>query len=95
MGNFDRGCNSLLLLESIKKEMKKKKDKDIQELLEAKKGAHNYCRHQLQGVIENIYKIRKQLKKPKSKRWNIYSINNKLIHNQVLLNEIVKHLEKK
>ena len=54
MGNFDRGCNILLLLESIKKEMKKKKDKDIQELLEAKKGAHNYCRHQLQGVVENI-----------------------------------------
>ncbi len=71
------------------------KYKSIQELLEAKQGAHNYCRHQLQGVVENIQKLRRQLEKPKSKRWNIYSIGNELIHNQVLLNEIVKHLEKK
>ena len=71
------------------------KYKSIQELLEAKQGAHNYCRHQLQGVVENIQKLRRQLEKPKSKRWNIYSIGNELIHNQVLLDEIVKHLEKK
>jgi len=39
LGNFDRGCNSLLHLESIKKEMKtKKKEKDLHELLEAKQG---------------------------------------------------------
>ena len=96
MGNFDCSCSSLLLLASIKKEMKeKKKQKDIQKLLEAKQAAHKYCRHQLQGVVENIQKLRRQLEKPKSKRWNIYSIGNELIHNQVLLNEIVKHLEKK
>ena len=73
---------------------KKKKEKDIQELLEAKKNAHNYCRHHLDGVVKNIQKLRRQLKKPKSKRWSIYSIDKELIYNQVLLNEVVKHLEK-
>ncbi len=72
-----------------------KKNKSIQELLEAKQSAHNYCRHHLQGVVENIQKLRRQLKKPKSKRWNIYNIDNELIHNQVLLNEVVKHLKEK
>tara|TARA_B100001964_G_scaffold189296_1_gene210911 strand:+ start:40 stop:261 length:222 start_codon:yes stop_codon:yes gene_type:complete len=70
---------------------KKKKEKDIEELLEAKENAHNYCRNLLQGVVDNIQKLRRQLKKPR----NIYSIDNELIHNQVLLNEVVKHLEKK
>ncbi len=74
---------------------KKKKEKDIQELLEAKKNAHNYCRHHLEGVVKNIQKLRRQLKKSKSKRWSIYSIDKELIYNQVLLNEVVKHLEKK
>ena len=69
---------------------KKKKEKDIQELLEAKESAHNYCRHHLQGVVDNLQKLRKQLKKPRS----IYSIDNELIHNQVLLEEVVKHLKK-
>jgi|TARA_B100000959_G_C14453609_1_gene407886 transcription termination factor NusB len=73
---------------------KKKKEKDIQELLEAKKNAHNYCRHHLEGVVKNIQKLRRQLKKSKSKRWSIYSIDKELIYNQVLLNEVVKHLEK-
>ena len=71
-----------------------KKNKSIQELLEAKQSAHNYCRHHLQGVVKNIQKLRRQLKKPKSKRWNIYNIDNELIHNQVLLNEVVKHLKR-
>ena len=71
------------------------KYKSIQELLKAKQGAHSYCHHHLQGVVKNIQKLRRQLKKPKSKRWSIYSIDNELIHNQVLLNEIVKHLKKK
>ena len=69
---------------------KKKKEKDIQELLEAKESAHNYCRHHLQGVVDNLQKLRKQLKKPRG----IYSIDNELIHNQVLLEEVVKHLKK-
>ena len=69
---------------------KKKKEKDIQELLEAKKGTHNYCRKHLQGVVKNIQKIRKQLKKPR----NIHSINVELIRNQILLEEVVKHLKK-
>jgi transcription termination factor NusB len=69
---------------------KKKKEKDIQELLEAKQAAHNYCRNHLQGVVDNLQKLRKQLKKPRS----IYSIDNELIHNQVLLEEVVKHLKK-
>jgi len=56
------------------------KYKSIQELLEAKQGAHNYCRHQLQGVVENIQKLQRQLKKLKSKRWSIYSIDNESIH---------------
>ncbi len=69
---------------------KKKKEKDIQELLEAKQAAHNYCRKHLQGVVDNLQKLRKQLKKPRG----IYSIDNELIHNQVLLEEVVKHLKK-
>ena len=90
MGNFDRSCNSLLLLESIKKEIKKKKEKDIQELLEAKKGAHNYCRNHLQGVVDNLQKLRKQLKKPRY----VHSVEVELIRNQILLEEVVKHLKK-
>ena len=72
---------------------KKKMEKDIQEILEAKQSAHNYCRQHLEGVIENIQKLREQIKKPKS-IWNIYNIDNKLIHYQVLLNEVIKHLKK-
>ena len=70
-----------------------KKNKSIQELLEAKQSAHNYCRQHLEGVIENIQKLREQIKNPKS-IWNVYSIDNKLIHYQVLLNEVIKHLKK-
>ena len=70
------------------------KYKSIQELLEAKQSAHNYCRRHIQGVVKNIQKLRRQLKKPKNKRWNIYNIDNELIHNQVLLNEVVKHLKR-
>ena len=73
---------------------KYRKYKSIQELLEAKQNAHNYCRHHIQGVVKNIQKLRRQLKKPKSKRWSIYSIDVELIHNQVLLNEVVKHLKR-
>ena len=73
---------------------KYRKYKSIQELLEAKQNAHNYCRHHIQGVVKNIQKLRRQLKKPKSKRWSIYSIDVELIHNQVLLNELVKHLKR-
>ena len=73
---------------------KYRKYKSIQELLEAKQNAHNYCRHHIQGVVKNIQKLRRQLKKPKSKRWSIYSIDIELIHNQVLLNEVVKHLKR-
>ena len=64
---------------------KKKMEKDIQEILEAKQNAHNYCRQHLEGVIDNMQKLREQIKKPKS-IWNVYSIDNKLIHFQVLLN---------
>ena len=70
---------------------KKKKEKDIQELLEAKESAHNYCRHHLDGVVKNIQKLRKQLKKPRQ----IYSVEVELIRNQILLEEVVKHLKKK
>ncbi len=84
-----------LFRDKKKKMKKKKKEKDIQELLQAKQKAHKYCRHHLQGVVKNIQKLRRQLKKPKNKRCSIYSIDNELIHNQVLLNEVVKHLEKK
>ncbi len=72
---------------------KKKMEKDIQEILEAKQKAHNFCRQHLEGVIDNMQKLREQIKKPKS-IWNVYSIDNKLIHYQVLLNEVIKHLKK-
>ena len=70
---------------------REKKEKDIQELLKAKQAAHNYCRNHLQGVVDNLQKLRKQLKKPK----NIYSVEVELIRNQILLEEVVRHLEKK
>jgi transcription termination factor NusB len=44
---------------------KKKMEKDIQEILEAKQNAHNYCRQHLEGVIDNMQKLREQIKKPK------------------------------
>jgi hypothetical protein len=54
---------------------KNKKEKNIQELLEAKQSAHNYCRHYLEGVIENIKtkihnNIIKELKFFKEKNFN-------------------------
>ncbi len=67
----------------------KKKEKDIQELLKAKQTAHNYCRKHLQGVVDNLQKLRNQLKKPRY----IYSVEVELIRNQILLEEIIKHLE--
>ena len=70
---------------------KKKKEKDIQELLKAKQSAHNYCCNYLQGVVDNLQKLRKQLKKPRY----IYSVEVELIRNQILLEEVVKHLKKK
>jgi hypothetical protein len=70
---------------------KKKKEKDIQELLKAKQSAHNYCCNHLQGVVDNLQKLRKQLKKPRY----IYSVEVELIRNQILLGEVVKHLKKK
>ena len=69
----------------------KKKEKDIQELLKAKETAHNYCCNHLQGVVDNLQKLRKQLKKPRY----IYSVEVELIRNQILLGEVVKHLKKK
>ena len=70
---------------------KNKKEKDIQELLKAKQTAHNYCRNHLQDVVDNLQKLRKQLKKPRY----IYSVEVELIRNQILLEEVVRHLEKK
>ncbi len=69
---------------------KKEKRKDIQELLKAKQTAHNYCRNHLQGVVDNLQKLRKKLKKPRY----IYSVEVELIRNQILLEEVVKHLKK-
>jgi len=69
---------------------KKKEEKDIQELLKAKQIAHNYCRNHLQGVVDNLQKLQKQLKKPRY----IYSVEVELIRNQILLEEVVKHLKK-
>ncbi len=70
---------------------KKKKEKDIQQLLKAKQTAHNYCRKHLQGVVDNLQKLRNQLKKPRY----IYSVEVELIRNQILLEDVVKHLEEK
>ena len=70
---------------------KNKKEKDIQELLKAKQTAHNYCRNHLQGVVGNLQKLRKQLKKPSY----IYSVDVELVRNQILLEEVVKHLKEK
>ena len=69
----------------------KKKDKDIQELLKAKQRAHNYCRNHLQGVVDNLQKLRKQFKKQRYK----YKVEVELIRNQIILEEVVKHLKEK
>ncbi len=69
---------------------RKKKEKDIQEILKAKQTAHNYCRCHLQDMVYNLQKLRKQFKKSKY----IYSVEVELIRNQILLEEVVKHLEK-
>ena len=69
----------------------KKKENDIQELLKAKEIAHNYCRNHLQDVVNNLQKLRKQLKKPR----HIYSVEVELVRNQILLEEVVKHLKEK
>ncbi len=70
---------------------KKKKEKDIQELLKAKQTAHNYCRNHLQGVVDNLQKLRKQFKKQRYK----YKVEVELIRNQIILEEVVKHLKEK
>ena len=70
---------------------KKKKEKDIQELLKAKKEAHDYCRNHLQGVVDNLQKLRKQFKKQRYK----YKVEVELIRNQIILEEVVKHLKEK
>ena len=69
----------------------KKKEKDIQELLKAKQTAHNYCRNHLQGVVDNLQKLRKQFKKQRYK----YKVEVELIRNQIILEEVVKHLKEK
>jgi|TARA_B100000959_G_scaffold243056_1_gene266033 hypothetical protein len=69
----------------------KKKDKDIQELLKAKQRAHSYCRNHLQGVVDNLQKLRKQFKKQRYK----YKVEVELIRNQIILEEVVKHLKEK
>ncbi len=69
----------------------KKKDKDIQELLKAKQRAHSYCRNHLQGVVDNLQKLRKQFKKQRYK----YKVEVELIRNQIILEQVVKHLKEK
>ena len=70
---------------------RKKKEKDIQELLKAKQTAHKYCRNHLQGVVDNLQKLRKQFKKQRYK----YKVEVELIRNQIILEEVVKHLKEK
>ena len=45
-------------------------------------------------MVENIQKIRKQLKKPKGQRWSEGTIDNELKHNLVGLNKVVKQLKR-
>jgi len=42
-------------------------------------------------VVDNLQKLRNQLKKPRY----IYSVEVELIRNQILLEDVVKHLEEK
>ena len=64
-----------------------------QKLLEAKQGGISII-DTLEGVVENIQKIRKQLKKPKGQRWSEGTIDNELKHNLVGLNKVVKQLKR-
>ena len=64
-----------------------------QELLETKQGGISII-DTLEGVVENIQKIRKQLKKPKGQRWSEGTIDNELKHNLVGLNKVVKQLKR-
>ena len=69
------------------------KYRSIQELLEAKQGGI-MVRKVLEGVIENIQMIRRQLKKPKSQRWSTSIIDNELRHNLISLNKVLKQLKR-
>ena len=64
-----------------------------QELLEAKQGGISII-DALEGVVENMQKMRKQLKKPKGQRWSAGTIDNELKHNLVGLNKVVKQLKR-
>mgnify|MGYP003151515950 CR=1 FL=1 len=69
------------------------KYRSIQELLEAKQGGI-MVNKVLEGVIENIQMIRRQLKKPKSQRWSTSIIDNELRHNLISLNKVLKQLKR-
>jgi|TARA_Y100000310_G_scaffold185704_1_gene185779 hypothetical protein len=69
------------------------KYRSMQELLEAKQGGVMVNR-MLEGVVENIQKIRKELKKPKSQRWSRWIIDNELRHDLVSLNKVIKQLKR-
>jgi len=69
------------------------KYRSIQELLEAKQGGI-MVNNVLEGVIENIQMIRRQLKKPKSQRWSTSIIDNELRHNLISLNKVLKQLKR-
>jgi hypothetical protein len=69
------------------------KYRSIQELLEAKQGGIA-VNDMLEGVVENIQKIRKELKKPKSQRWSRWIIDNELRHDLVSLNKVIKQLKR-
>ena len=69
------------------------KYRSIQELLEAKQGGI-MVNNVLEGVIENIQMIRRQLKKPKSQRWSTSIIDNELRHDLVSLNKVIKQLKR-
>ena len=64
-----------------------------QELLEAKQDDISII-DALEGVVENMQKMRKQLKKPKGQRWSADTIDNELKHNLVGLNKVVKQLKR-
>ena len=65
----------------------------MQELFEAKQGGI-YIIDALEGVVENIQTLRRDLKKPKSQQLDSYIVDHDLKNNLIGLNKVIKQLKR-
>ena len=69
------------------------KYRSIQEVLEAKQGGIMVI-DTLEGVVENIQMIRRDLKKPREKWLDSYLVDYDLRDNLIGLNKVIKQLKR-